>query len=263
MQRSKSFSSSSFAVRRRRALGQHLLVSGKVAEKMIEYAGTLGTDIVYEIGTGTGFLTGRIARVARNVVSFEIDKGLFEIAKARLSKFENVKLELGDAFSLPNRVRFDLCLSSLPYSRSLEFAEWIAKRESTFRCAVLLVQKEFAEKLLAAPGSRNYRAVSVICQASFAIELLETVMRNAFNPPPSVLSCIIRLTPKKDVHLDSTQIALIKNIFSFRGRMMRPALKKMGLLDRWSKLIPEDFLTSRVEKLTPPDFLRIAKLLAK
>lgn len=248
---------------KRHALGQHLLVSNQIAERMIGYARIRKSDVVFEIGTGTGVLTERIALIARSVVSFEIDSLIFETAKARLSRFGNVKLEAGNAFSNSNKDKFDLCVSSLPYSRSLEFVEWIAKHASTFRCAVVLVQKEFAEKLLASQGSSNYRAVSVICQSCFSIEKLETVDRSAFDPPPNVLSCIIRLTPRKGVVrpcLESSQITLIKNIFSFRGRIVRAALKKMGLLEQYPEAFTENFLMTRVEKLRPADFLMITNL---
>lgn len=233
---------------------------------MISYARIRKSDVVFEIGTGTGVLTERIALKARSVVSFEIDSLIFETAKARLSKFGNVKLEAGDAFSYSYKDKFDLCVSSLPYSRSLEFVEWIAKRAETFRCAVVLVQKEFAEKILASRGSSNYRAVSVICQSCFSIEKLETVDRGAFDPPPNVLSCIIRLTPRKGVVrpcLGSSQITLIKNVFSFRGRVIRAALKKIGLLEQYPGAFTEDFLTMRVEKLRPADFRMIATLVGE
>ncbi len=231
---------------------------------MIAYAGIQKTDSVFEIGTGAGILTERIACVARSVLSFEIDKRIFEVAKARISKFKNVRLKLGDAFSYSHRAHFDLCLSSLPYSRSLEFAEWMAERGGTLRTTVVIVQKEFAEKLLAVPGSSNYRAVSAISQYCFAIEKLETVESSAFIPPPSVLSCIIRLTPRKHTehtNLTPRQIALIKKIFSFRGRMVRPALKKMGVLESYPELA-ESFLAKRVQELAPSDFGRIVALVS-
>ncbi len=263
MQHSTSHRSIGRNPNRRHALGQHLLVSDQIAERMIGYAGIRERDLVFEIGTGTGVLTEKIARIARSVVSFEIDSLILETAKSRLSGFNNIKLEAGDALSHSNRDEFDLCISSLPYSRSLDFVEWIANRATSFRCAVVIVQKEFAEKLLASRGSNNYRAVSVICQSCFSVEKLEAVNRTAFDPPPNVLSYIIRMTPRKDSTmpgLQSSQITLIKNIFSFRGRVVRAALKKMGLLELHPKAFTENFLMTRVEKLRPADFLLIANV---
>ncbi len=247
---------------RRRALGQNLLVSDSVANKMIEYSRIRSTDTVFEIGTGTGIITERLATLARQVVSYEIDKTMFNVAKLKLSRFSNVNLVLGDAFSVPDTTRFDLCVSSLPYSRSLEFIEWISHRARSLRGAVVLVQKEFADKLMSEPGSRNYRSVSVICQVCFSIEMLEMVDKCCFSPAPRVLSCIMRLFPKADLtdSLNQVQIQFIKTLFSFRGRLVRVALRKMGLIDNLSGRMTKDLLESRIEKLKPSDFLSLARL---
>ncbi len=246
---------------RRRALGQNILVSNSVADKIIECAKIRKTDKVFEIGTGTGILTERLAQLAMHVTSYEIDRVIFEIAKPKLSRFGNVNLVLGDAFSVPETTQFDLCVSSIPYSRSLEFVEWISQRACALRAAVVLVQKEFADKIASRTGSRNYRSVSVICQSCFSIEMLATVSRSAFSPPPHVLSCIIRLIPRDDLtqNLDRDQIILFKKLFSFRGRLVRTALKKTGLLDKLYGALSEDLLATRVEKLKPSDFLLIAR----
>jgi ribosomal RNA small subunit methyltransferase A len=251
-----------FLVRRSKqhSLGQNFLISRSVADMMIEYAKIRDTDTVFEIGTGTGVLTERLASKAKEVLSFEIDRDLFDSSKFRLAKFRNVKLSLGNALLLPEKTNFDLCISSLPYSLSQRFVEWLAQRANRIRGAVVLVQKEFADKLVSNPGLKNYRSISVICQTQFKIEIISIVDRHSFSPLPQVLSCIVRLTPKQDLpkDMDHSRIVLIKNIFSFRGRILRAALKELGALGKIAPSLSEELLGTRIEKLTPDDFLVIS-----
>src|SRR5579862_1324605 len=105
--------------RRRISLGQHMLMSETVADKLVEACSLSQSARVLEIGTGLGVLTSRLAEKSAFVKSFEIDEHLFETVRKSLSRYENVELLLGDAFEHELNERFDVCITSLPYSQSL------------------------------------------------------------------------------------------------------------------------------------------------
>ncbi len=249
--------------KRRHELGQHLLNSHSFAESIVDLAELNKHEVVLEIGTGSGILTELIARRARQVVSFEVDKRLFEMAKERLSCLKNVQLHLQDAFERSLETpTFDVCISSIPYSRSLDFVEWIATAAKSFRTAIVLVQDDFAGKLLSRPGEKSYRAVSVVAQASFRMEKLAVVGREFFSPPPKVLSALMRLSPHQGIPfpvLDPQDIQYVKQLFSFRGRILRRALNDDTLIAMVGHEFGDAILVRRIETLDPTEFVQILR----
>ena len=128
-----------------------------------------------------------------------------------------------------------------------------------FSLVSAIVQSEFAEKLTSASGERSYRAISVIAQISFQIEKLFRIGRINFDPPPRVESTAISLIPKFQAShfvLDHARIRTIDFIFSFRGRRLSSALKKLAP-DQPLGLIPEQLKATRVENLTPGNYQEI------
>lgn len=242
-------------------LGQHNLVSRSVAERMIELAEIHENETVLEIGTGTGMLTKQIAATGNPVLSFEIDPALYKVAMGELSAYSNVTVLFGDFFTTQKIVNFDVLITSLPYSRSLDLVEWLAESSNAFRCAVVLAQREFVEKLLAIPGSDNYRPASVICQTCFLTEKFDDVSSSDFSPSPKVTSCIVRFSTRhQGPCLDLSQIKLLKLIFSFRGKTLRSALRSMKMQERNLMSYSGDLLNTRIEKLAPSDFVGILNM---
>src|SRR5690348_5083717 len=154
---------------RRKLLGQHMLRDERIIRKLLKMSVIDQNETVYEAGTGDGSLTRALCKIAKSVVSFEIDKTLFDRSRKLLSSFPNLSLmnaNIFDCFSLT----FDVFISNLPYSRSKQALEWLPLQ--SFSRAIITVQKEFADKLQASPGDKNYRAISVIAQYCFNIEQL-------------------------------------------------------------------------------------------
>lgn len=231
---------------KRRALGQHYLVDQTVVEKMLRAADIKKNDRVLEIGTGKGVLTDRLAELCTNLEAYELDKANFELTKERV-KAANMKLHLGDAFQ--QRADFDVLVSSLPYSKSSTFVEWLAA--SRYDRAVVLLQEDFAVKITAAPGSRGYRAVSAIVQISSEVILMDRVGRAAFSPRPRVDSRIVCLRPKR--RLSKSDAVAIKLLFSSRRKKLRTQLKKMG----YDPGIANRMGDKRVFELLPSEVLQV------
>ncbi len=253
--------SSRLVNRRRRKLGQHVLVSDTTARNLVEHAGLRETDTVFEIGTGLGIITKHIAPRVSKVVSCDIEMRFVEKSRTDLSVFPNISFVVGDAFTPPLRdTAFDVCITSLPYSRSRDFIEWLFARANSFRSSTAIVQEEFVNKLQAQPGEDNYRAVSVIAQMAFDIKRHFLVTREEFDPPPKVLSHALSLFPKRnleDSFIDRTkQISIIKQVFSFRGRLLRVAARHIPEINGL-KGFSEEFKAKRVEQLSPSEFSQL------
>jgi 16S rRNA (adenine1518-N6/adenine1519-N6)-dimethyltransferase len=232
-----------------------MLISEVVADRVVEEGQITNRDVVLEIGSGVGMITKRLAQKAKRVVSYEIDSQLFEEASNLLSSSKNVEMKLGDAFSPSNEDRFDVCVTSLPYSESLRFVKWLSLRSGSFKRCVAIIQSEFAKKISSKTGMDSYRAVSVIAQNSFVIERLFTINRDEFEPPPKVLSEAVRLTPSTifdQPFFDSARISLVNQLFSFRGKLLSTAIKKM-LEPKLKQRFPEELLKTRIEDLTPSE----------
>lgn len=243
-----------------------MLVSQHVADKFIQSCDLSHESLVLEIGTGRGMLTERLAQRSKSVISFEVDRQLFERTKERLAGYKNIELVCGDAFDsgLIDQ-RFDVCVTSLPYSQSLRFLKWCAQRPEPFNLCAAIVQLEFANKLTSAPKVRSYRAASVIAQISFRIETLFRVNRREFDPPPSVDSVTIHLYPNEDrkqPFFEEKRLRMLDFIFSFRGRRLSSVLKKLASSVNVDSM-PKNIVDSRIEAITPDEYARILPVLER
>ncbi len=128
---------------KRKLLGQHFLNSKSIAEFIVNESQISKTDIVFEIGTGRGILTPLLCKKAQRVISVDADERLIKKAKFEFSALHNLVLESGDGFK--KKYDFTIFVSNLPYSRSKDAVEWLA--QNSFSHGIIMVQKEFAEKL--------------------------------------------------------------------------------------------------------------------
>jgi 16S rRNA (adenine1518-N6/adenine1519-N6)-dimethyltransferase len=227
---------------KRKLLGQHFLNSQSIAESIVSEAKITKNDVVYEIGTGLGVLTPLLCQKAKKVISVDADENLIKNARDKLSDFENLILKSGDGFK--KKDSFSIFVSNLPYSKSKDAIEWLAQR--TFSHGVIMVQKEFAEKLVA--KSKNRKAISIIATHAFDIEKIFNVGKNNFSPPPKVDSIILKITKKTDV--DKKLIFTINEIFSYRRKTVKNILKQFGI---------ESEIEKRVDDLTGDEIVNLAK----
>lgn len=243
---------------KRHSLGQHFLISEDVSKFIVESASLRKTDLVFEIGTGTGALTEKIAPLVLKVVSCEKDHDLYMNARKKLSRLENVSLVEGDALaSSREEISFDICVTSLPYSRSRDFVEWLACRSGTFRVALAVLQLDFARKLLAHPSDNNYRSVSVIAQIAFQMREISLVDRTSFEPQPRVQSAIVKFEVNasfRQPFLNRERVRELRRLFSFKGRLLRNAIKSDDLKTKKVDLSESQFGSKRIEDITPQQF---------
>jgi 16S rRNA (adenine1518-N6/adenine1519-N6)-dimethyltransferase len=237
-----------------RALGQHHLIDKRILKEIIKSSQISKEEVVCEAGTGEGILTQELCKHAKRVISFEIDKVLFARALNYLSNFSNLLLINTDIFKV-NNVDFHVFVSNLPYSRSKDAIEWLALKK--FRKAIVMLQKEFVNKLQARPGETNYRSVSVIGQYCFKIDSLLEVNRTSFLPQPQIDSQVVRLTPYRNNCLDTQTLYTLNYIFSFRNKKASSVAKIFGAN-------PSTYLNlnnKRIDELSPQDLVALSKIL--
>ena len=207
---------------KRKLLGQHFLISQSIAKSIVDSASITTDDIVLEIGTGQGILTPLLCKDAKQVISIEKDPVLYSKAKDTFSYIPNLVLEKGDAFK--KDVAFTVLVSNLPYSESRTAIEWLVQRK--FKCAIIMVQKEFAQKLAKKDGKER-RAISVIANYCLEVENIMDVKNTNFRPPPKVDSVVISIVQKHV--LSDTTVHAVNKLFSFKRKTIRHIGKKMGI----------------------------------
>jgi len=206
---------------KRKRLGQHFLNSKSIAEKIIFEANITDNDIVFELGTGLGILTPLLCEKAKKVITIEKDEVLFQEAKKKFSKIKNLTIKYGDGFK--TRDRFTIFVSNLPYSKSKDAIEWLAT--IPFSHGVIMVQKEFAEKLLT-KSNKKRRAVSIVANHAFEIQNMIEVGKKNFTPNPKIDSIVLKIVKKQSLEKDLIEI--LNKIFSYRRKKISNILKQFG-----------------------------------
>lgn len=178
--------------------GQHILKNPLIVNSMVEKSALRPSDVVLEVGPGTGNMTVKLLENVKKVVAMEIDTRLVaELQKRVLGTPLQNKLQIivGDAIKseLPF---FDVCVANMPYQISSPFVFKLLLHRPFFRCAVLMFQREFAQRLVATPGDKLYCRLSVNTQLLARVDHLIKVGKNNFRPPPKVESSVVRIEPR-------------------------------------------------------------------
>ncbi len=230
-------------MKKRLVLGQHFLASNSIAKSIVDCAAITKKDTVYEVGTGYGILVPYLCQAAKKVTTVEKDRELYSLAVRKFSKYSNLTLKFGDGFKMDEK--FSVFISNLPYSKSKKAIEWLAEKK--FLRAILMVQKEFAEKLLAS-SKKKRRAIGVLANYSTKIERIMDVKRSNFSPKPHVDSVVLRFTKKRQ--LSSQVIKTVNLLFSYRNKTTRNVAKELGFMTD---------LNGRFEDLTGDEIVKLAK----
>jgi len=227
---------------------------------MISYASVCEEDVVLEVGAGLGFLTRLLSQRCKQVIAVEVDPKLVKILRSQIRGLHNVDLIEGDILgvSVPE---FNKVVSTPPYSISSPLLFWLLERK--FDCAVLTFQKEFAERLAATVGSKDYGRLTVTTYYLAEVDLLDLVPRSMFYPPPDVDSFVVRLRPRKPpffVEDRTIFLELVQMLFTQRNKKVRnaiiPFLYEKGMERKNATKLADSlsFHDKRVRELAPEDF---------
>lgn len=179
-------------------LGQHVLKNPGVAQAIVDKAGLKQSDIVLEVGPGSGNLTVKILEKAKKCIAVELDPRMAAEVTKRVqgtSSAKRLDVVLGDVIKteLPY---FDVCISNTPYQISSPLTFKLLALSPSPRVCILMFQREFAMRLFAKPGEKLYSRLSVNAQMWAKIDHIMKVGKNNFKPPPQVESSVVRLVPK-------------------------------------------------------------------
>jgi 16S rRNA (adenine1518-N6/adenine1519-N6)-dimethyltransferase len=248
-----------------RRLGQHFLIDDSARKRLLDIAAIKPSDVVLEIGAGTGILTEEIADRARMVIAVEKDLKLGEFLKKKFLGYRSVQVLIGDALKLI-LPRFDRVVSTPPYYISSKLVLFLMKAK--YDLAALTFQEEFARRLIAPSGSPNYGRLSVMAQHSLNIEMHDKIPRQCFYPKPRVDSVIVTISRKAFAVDSRSEIVfadLVRELFSQRRKLLRKALRHYiarqcgGKVQIMVEKLP--ILDKRVYQLQVEEFEYLSKIL--
>ncbi|NLU42122.1 MAG: 16S rRNA (adenine(1518)-N(6)/adenine(1519)-N(6))-dimethyltransferase RsmA [Firmicutes bacterium] len=229
----------------RKRFGQNFLVNQAVVESILESAELSSTDVVIEIGSGLGLLTSELASRSGLVLAVEIDRELYAILDAELSSAGNVLLLNTDILQvdIPKLLaRPDVAatkakvVANLPYNITTPVLTKLVENRNSLDRAVVMVQKEVAERVAASPGSKAYGSLSVFVQFYADVGLVMVVPPDCFIPEPSVHSAVLRIDflqkPRFDVEASALS-QVVGAAFGMRRKILKNALRSLpGIDDR-------------------------------
>lgn len=269
-------------------LGQNYLIDRNKRDQIIDFGNITKKDIILEIGPGIGTLTCELSSKAKKVIAIEQDPTIFDILEERLENenITNVELINDDALNV-DFPEFNKIISNLPYQISspitFKFLEY------DFDTAILMYQKEFANRMKGKVGTKDYSRLSAMLYFKCEVELLTNVSAESFIPKPKVDSTVIKLSPKiPEFEGELSKLAIseineadfkvyskfTKALFQHKNKKARNALidsrHEVSSLDKKefkNKLNSitstkiNDLLSERVLKISPENILLLSKQL--
>jgi 16S rRNA (adenine1518-N6/adenine1519-N6)-dimethyltransferase len=240
---------------------QHFLIDELVLERIIEYGKLTIADTVLEIGAGYGNLTAKLAKMAGKVIAIEVDP---ELAPS-IKKAGNIEVIIGDALK-EEFPHFNKIISNLPYSISSPVTFKLLQHG--FELGILMYQHEYAKRLVALPGSKDYGRLSIAVQYHARVDILEVVSRQAFITPPEVDSAIVRVVPRPppyEVRDVGFFMKFITAAFSRRRKKLKNAILNnavmLGIKESALEKMPQDIIEQRAETISPQELAKLADLL--
>jgi 16S rRNA (adenine1518-N6/adenine1519-N6)-dimethyltransferase len=263
------------AVKRKPKLGQNFLADHSAAKRIVDALGDLSNRNVIEIGPGRGMLTDFLVRRSRKVIGIELDRVLAAQLRMRYATLKNIEILESDFVTVewtsmvgrrpgplhdlrPTQPETVDIIGNLPYYVTSDIVLRILEEHESIGRAVIMVQREVADRISAEPGSRDYGLLSATAQLFARVENLFTLPPEAFDPPPEVYSSVIRLTMSPrvaELQIDPKAFqAMLKLAFAqkrktlasnlkgqYEDKAIRSALKEAGVRpDARAEAVPLD-----------------------
>jgi 16S rRNA (adenine1518-N6/adenine1519-N6)-dimethyltransferase len=187
-----------FPSRPKKRFGQHFLVSPTVLAGILRLAELAADDVVVEIGAGTGTLTEALASRVGRLLALELDRDLIAPLRQRFADRPQVEIMHADALTfdfdqLPAPIK---AVANLPYGTAVAILTRLLSQRSRLHCAVIMLQREVAERLYALPGTKAYGSLTLLAQWYATVDKGFHVPPSAFSPPPKVMSTVVRIIPR-------------------------------------------------------------------
>ena len=234
--------------------GQNFLIDTHVLEKIVDAADIGKDDLVLEIGPGIGTVTQYLCEAARQVIAVEIDRKLIKILKDTLSAYDNVevinedilKVDIATLVEEKNEGKPIKVVSNLPYYITTPIIMTLLEKRVPVTDMTLMMQEEVARRMQAAPGNKDYGALSLAVQYYSVPYIAAFVPQNCFMPRPNVGSAVVNLKchekPPVEVMDEELMFKLIKASFAQRRKTLQNGLTNSAELDFTKEEITEAIL---------------------
>ncbi|MCI7731403.1 16S rRNA (adenine(1518)-N(6)/adenine(1519)-N(6))-dimethyltransferase RsmA [Enorma burkinafasonensis] len=262
-----------FGLATKHRLGQNFLVDNHIIERICALAELTGSERVLEVGPGIGTLTLALVQEAARVVSIEMDTELEPVLAEHAAEHANFAYLMGDALKVPlERIveamggEPELLVANLPYNVAATIILAFFERMPSIRRAVVMVQKEVADRIAAVPGTKAYGAYTVKLALHGQVTGRFEVPPRCFMPAPHVDSAVVRIDRRSEPLAESDEVArVVEAAFAQRRKTIRNSMSSNGFdkgeLDRAlaaTGIAP----TARAETLSVGEFIRLAGELA-
>jgi 16S rRNA (adenine1518-N6/adenine1519-N6)-dimethyltransferase len=254
-------------VKAKKYLGQHFLTDKNIAKKIVDSLQAASQyKQVLEVGPGMGILSDYLLQkeeyetylIDVDVESFQYLEKKYPLLGDRLINGDFLKLDFKEVFSAPFAI-----IGNFPYNISSQILFKILENRDQVVEVVGMFQKEVAQRCAEKPGSKEYGILSVFLQAYYEVEYLFTVKAGVFNPPPKVLSAVIRLKRNKVEQLDCDEKLfwlVVKAGFNQRRKTLRNALSSLINKDNMEN---DPMLDLRAERLSVADFVHLTRMISE
>jgi 16S rRNA (adenine1518-N6/adenine1519-N6)-dimethyltransferase len=277
---------SSADVRPNKRFGQHFLIDLNLMRLLIDTADIKETDVVLEVGCATGSLTEAITEKAGFCVAVEIDEILANIARTQLAGRKNVEIITADVLENKfeinplvidsmNRAHAELkgrilLVGNLPYSAATPLMLNLIAGTTVIDSMFVTVQKEVANRMTAAPGSKDYGILSILLTGTGDVRHIRTLKPTVFWPQPQVDSAIISYTRNEEkirqIKSIETLSAVAGGLLQHRRKMLKSCCKLieggLGKIENWPEIFEKCGIDSanRPDQLVPEQFVNLANL---
>ncbi|CAD7929560.1 unnamed protein product [Amoebophrya sp. A120] len=225
-----------------KSFGQNFLKNPGILDKIMKAADVQGFEIAYEIGPGTGNLTSRLLKEAKQVIAQEIDPRMVAAVQKRAqaeNQSHKFTIKQGDCLKA-DWPPFHVLVANLPYQISSPFTFKLLAQKHKWRCAVIMFQKEFAERLVAQPGENFYGRLALNCRLFAKVQRVCKVDRNSFTPPPKVDSMVVKFVPvDRPIDVDFKEWdGMLRVAFSRKRKTLAASFRNKPIL----KILQQNFL---------------------
>lgn len=258
---------SRYGIKLRRSLSQVMLVEPKAYRRIFEVTqsciSSIEKPVIIEIGAGLGTLTSVLGRIDRGyIIAVEIDKRFSLILKEIQELYPNVDVVIGDARAILRSTRsVHTVVGNLPYHITADLLIAIGKSEAL--SAVITIQKDVADRLMAKPGTKNYGKITLFTQYLFDVELAAVLPPSFFIPSPEVFSAVVILKRRRSYSNYSIVEEIVKCLFSHRRKHVLKSLKTcLGTrVSSYSLECCDELWMKRVYQLAPEDVDKLVTML--
>lgn len=259
-----------------KALGQNFITDANLLDAIVADSGITSDDTVVEIGTGAGTLTRAIAKVAKKVYSFEVDRNLQPVLALSLQGVDNTEVIFRDVLKMKDDELKSVVgdsfkvVANLPYYITTPLAMRFIESSLDVKSVTIMVQKEVALRFVAKPNTADYSAITLAIEMAGNAQITRNVSRNMFFPSPNVDSAVVR------IDIDRTKLSgenapllhkLVRSSFAMRRKTLANNLSVAFQIDKAqaSAIIEEAGFSTMVrgEALSLDDYKKLAKSLEK